>query len=295
MDGASTAIEQYIDYLWYQRNLSDNTLASYRRCLASFRVWLGTELQSTREVDVLNYLAHSLKAGKSSRTAAHTLSVLRGFFQYALEMGQVRLDPCVAIESPKLGRPLPSVLSEQEVETLITTPDPTHGPVQFRDRVMLELLYASGLRVSELVGLSYHSVNLRLSMLRVFGKGSKERLVPIGEIATDWLRRYLAGARPDLMAGRVSDALFPSMRGGAMTRQNFWALVRKYSLAAGIHKSISPHTLRHAFATHLVNHGADLRAVQLMLGHADLSTTQIYTHVARQRMKELHQQHHPRG
>ena len=295
MDGVSTAIDRYIDYLWYERNLSSNTLDSYRRTLGQFRDWLARDLYGTCESDVYRFLGQGLTSGNSVRTAAHSLSVLRGFFQHAVDIGEMGNDPCEAVESPRLGRPLPTVLSEQEVASLIAAPDPAKGPVQYRDRTMLELLYASGLRVTELLRLTGHSVNMSQSVVRVLGKGSKERIVPVGEVAMDWVKRYLEDARPKLVYQRSSDLLFPSKRGGEMTRQNFWMAVQRYSARAGIVKKISPHTLRHAFATHLVNHGADLRAVQLMLGHSDLSTTQIYTHIAQHRMKEIHQQHHPRG
>ena len=295
MEGVSTAIDRYIDFLWYERNLSSNTLDSYRRVLVQFRDWLARDLYSTSESDVYGFLGQGLKVGKSARTAAHTLSALRGFFQHAVEIGEMRNDPCEGVEAPKLGRPLPTVLSEQEIASLIASPDPEKGPVQYRDRTMLELLYASGLRVSELLRLTGHSVNMSQSVVRVMGKGLKERIVPVGEVAMDWIRRYLVDARPELVNRRSSDLLFPSNRGGEMTRQNFWMAVRRYATQAGISKKISPHTVRHAFATHLLNHGADLRAVQLMLGHSDLSTTQIYTHIAQHRMKELHQRHHPRG
>jgi integrase/recombinase XerD len=222
------------------------------------------------------------------------VSALKRFFQFALREGLRRDDPAAALDSPKLPRSLPRTLSEEEVEAILAAPalDTAQG---LRDRAMLETLYASGLRVSELVGLKTVQVSLDMGVVRVLGKGSKERLTPLGEEAIAWIQRYQREARPDLLGARKSDALFVTARGGPMTRQGFWGLVKRYAAAAGIARAISPHTLRHAFATHLINHGADLRVVQLLLGHADISTTQIYTHVARERLKALHRKHHPRG
>jgi integrase/recombinase XerD len=222
------------------------------------------------------------------------LSCLRGFYQYQLRESRISLDPTLDIDSPKMGRPLPKSLSEQDVEALLNAPD-TDEPLELRDKAMLELLYASGLRVTELITLQVGQLSVNQGVVRVMGKGSKERLVPTGEEALDWLQRYMKDGRPALLGARMSDTMFPSRRGAVMTRQTFWYRIKIYAQRAGIRQSLSPHTLRHAFATHLINHGADLRVVQLLLGHSDLSTTQIYTHVAKERMKDLHAQHHPRG
>jgi integrase/recombinase XerD len=235
-----------------------------------------------------------LRAGYSARSAARWLSCVRGFYRHQVQKGRLAADPSADLALPKPGRPLPGSLTEAEVTALLRAPD-IDDPVGLRDRAMLELLYASGLRVSELVGLGLSALNRRQGVLRVVGKGSKERLVPVGQEALRWVDRYLHESRPQLLARQASPSLFPSRRGRFMTRQTFWHAVKRYARAAGIVREISPHTLRHAFATHLLNHGADLRAVQMMLGHADLSTTQIYTHVAQARLKALHQAHHPRG
>ena len=294
LGAATNGIDAYLDHLWLEHGLARATLAGYRRDLEGFARWLERDLAGASEADLHRYLAERLSGGCSPRTIARFLSAARGYYRRAVETGASAVDPTANVSRPLLGRPLPGSLSEAEVERLLATPD-CDAPGGFRDRVMLELLYATGLRVSELVGLTVPAVNLRRGTVQVVGKGGKERLVPVGEVALDWVRRYLGAARLDLLGGRASDALFPSNRGTAMTRQTFWHAIKRYALRAGIDRAISPHTLRHAFATHLVNHGADLRAVQLMLGHADLSTTQIYTHVARQRLKELHAEHHPRG
>ncbi|MDP4651768.1 MAG: site-specific tyrosine recombinase XerD, partial [Haliea sp.] len=235
-----------------------------------------------------------LGKGQSPRSTARFMSCARGFYRYLLREGRLDADPTLDIDSPQLGRPLPKSLSEHDVERLLAAPD-TGDPLEFRDRAMLELLYACGLRVSELTGLQLVQVSLNQGVVRVFGKGSKERLVPMGEEALSWLQRFLVGPRTQLLRGLPSEAVFPSRRGAMMTRQAFWYRIKIYALRAGITKPLSPHTLRHAFATHLLNHGADLRVVQMLLGHSDLTTTQIYTHVARQRMQELHAKHHPRG
>lgn len=298
VSGQSVRIDAHLDHLWLENGLSRATLASYRRDLVGFADWLGKDIASATEADIHQYLADRLAAGISVRTAARFLSAARSFYRRAVETGTMSADPTANVSRPLLGRPLPSALAEDEVERLLAAPDcsdPLGTPVEFRDRVMLELLYATGLRVSELVGLTLPAVNLRLGTVQVVGKGGKERLVPIGEVALGWLQRYLSQARPALLGMRATDALFPSNRGSAMTRQTFWHAIKRYAQRADIDRDISPHTLRHAFATHLVDHGADLRAVQLMLGHADLSTTQIYTHVARRRLQALHAEHHPRG
>ena len=292
------AIDAHLDHLWLERGLSRATLASYRQDLTSFAAWLRRDLTSATESDVQGYLALRYAQRSSPRTVARFLSAARGFYRHAVERGAMATDPTANLSAPLLGRPLPRSLSEAEVERLLNAPrcdDPEGAPEGLRDRAMLETLYATGLRVSELVTLTLAALNRRRAIVQVVGKGGKERLVPVGEVALEWIDRYLAGARDRILNGRTSDALFPSNRGRAMTRQTFWYAIKRYAAVAGIDRDISPHTLRHAFATHLVNHGADLRAVQLMLGHEDLSTTQIYTHVARDRLKRLHAEHHPRG
>jgi len=292
-------LDQYLDAVWMEKGLSNNTLAAYRRDLIRYQSWLERQcspnrLQHTDQGQIMAYLGERMADGYSARSAARLLSCLRGFYQYLLRENIVAADPTLHIDSPKLGRPLPKVLSEDDVESLLGAPD-LDDPLGFRDRTMLELLYACGLRVSELVGLEMNQISLRQGVVRVSGKGGKERLVPMGEQAIDWLQRFFTEVRPQLLAGVQSDVCFPSKRGNYMTRQTFWHRIKRYAAVAGINKAVSPHTMRHAFATHLINHGADLRVVQLLLGHSDLSTTQIYTHVARQRMKQLHEQHHPRG
>ena len=288
-------IEAYLDAAWMERGLSENTLSAYRSDLKRFADWLGVrgvELLAARRADVLDFLAG--QAGAPPRSIARRLSSLRRFYLYQCRERRIREDPCARIEAPKLGRPLPDALTEAQVESLIGAPD-TSSAFGLRDRAMLELLYATGLRVSELVTLTTTQVNRRQGVIRVVGKGNKERLVPVGEEALHWLTTYLRDGRGLILGARQSDALFPSRAGRAMTRQAFWQIIKRHALSAGIRKSLSPHTLRHAFATHLLNHGADLRVVQMLLGHSDISTTQIYTHVARERLKDLHQRHHPRG
>jgi integrase/recombinase XerD len=290
-------IEHFLDVQWMERGLSENTLAAYRNDLNGLAGWLarrGGGLGAARREDLLEYLSDRVINGARPRTTARLLSSLRRFFRYLVREGRIAADPTLRIDTPRLGRPLPDSLSEEEVETLLGAPDVDEA-LGLRDRAMLELLYACGLRVSELVNLSLEQVDLTQGMVRLMGKGSKERLVPLGEEASDWLQRYIALARPELAAGASARPLFITRRGEAMTRQAFWYRLRHYSIKAGINKALSPHTLRHAFATHLLNHGADLRVVQMLLGHSDLSTTQIYTHVARERLKDLHSRHHPRG
>jgi len=293
-----TLIGQFIDSLWLERGLSDHTLNAYRRDLSQFAIWLSrnecVDLADVTTAELQRYLGHRLKQGGSPRTAARFLSSVRSFYRWLLREGTIADDPTVRLESPRQGRPLPKSLSEADVDRLLLAPN-LESDIEFRDRTMLELLYACGLRVSELTTLGVSEVSLNQGVVRVMGKGSKERLIPMGEEALDWLQRYLLGPRVTLTKGRNSDVLFPSNRGVAMTRQTFWYRIKLYAQRAGIQVHLSPHTLRHAFATHLLNHGADLRVVQMLLGHSDLSTTQIYTHVARQRMQELHAQHHPRG
>lgn len=291
-------IDAFLDRAWMERGLSGNTLAAYRRDLAAFARWLeeqrGAALTGCASADVQAYLACLLEQRRSPRSVARLLSSLRGFYRYLLREGRIDSDPTLHLDSPQIGRPLPATLSEADVERLLAAPD-TGEAIGMRDRCMLEVLYACGLRVSELVGLRLSALGLNQGVLRVLGKGGKERLVPLGEEALLWLQRYLAAARPELLGARHSDIVFPSRRGQRMTRQTFWHRIKLHAATAAIDRPLSPHVLRHAFATHLVNHGADLRVVQLLLGHSDLSTTQIYTHVARQRLQALHRQHHPRG
>ncbi len=291
-------IDTFLDSLWLEKGLSENTLKSYRHDLQAFVDWLFENNQSVAGVsraDINLYLSHRLQKGLKARSTARSLSCLRALYRYMLREKLIENDPTLRVENPKLGRPLPDTLTEMDVEQLLAAPD-LETPLGLRDRTMLEVLYACGLRVSELTELRLGQINLRQGVIRILGKGSKERLVPMGEEAINWLTRYLADARGELLKDNLGeDVVFPSNRGVAMTRQTFWHRLRKLAASAGIHKKLSPHTLRHAFATHLLNHGADLRVVQLLLGHSDLSTTQIYTHIAQQRMKELHQQHHPRG
>ncbi len=281
-----------------ERGLSENTLAAYRRDLSLFDEWLAATadqpLLAANASHIQSYLGLKLRQGASPRSSARFLSAARSFYRWALREGQITEDPTLRIESPRQGRPLPKSLSETDVEQLLNAPD-LELALEFRDRTMLELLYACGLRVSELVGLQVEQVGLNQGIVRVVGKGGKERLVPMGEEALDWLMRYMRGPRTELLKGQSSNVLFPSNRSQQRTRQTFWYRIKIYGKRAGIRTHLSPHTLRHAFATHLLNHGADLRVVQMLLGHSDLSTTQIYTHVASQRMQALHEQHHPRG
>lgn len=290
-------IERFLDALWMERGLSENTLAAYRHDLSGLAVWLASRERSllqARRQDLLDYLSQRVGEGARPRTTARLLSSLRRFYRYQIREGRLQQDPSVRIDTPRIGRPLPDSLSEDEVETLLAAPD-TDDVLGLRDRAMLELLYACGLRVSELVGVSTEQVNLNQGVVKLMGKGSKERLVPLGDEAADWLQQYIDDSRPAMAGDAVARQLFITRRGKAMTRQAFWYRLRHYAGIAGISKKLSPHTLRHAFATHLLNHGADLRVVQMLLGHSDLSTTQIYTHVARERLKELHARHHPRG
>lgn len=290
-------IDKYIDALWLEKGLSDNTRQSYRRDLLAFSQWLAKQAASLMTADkclILDYIAFRFVQLSSSRSIARSLSCLRGFYAYWLREKRINTNPTGNIQSPKLGQPLPKSLSEEDVDQLLMAPD-TDTAIGLRDKTMIELLYATGLRVSELVGLTMTQINIRQGVVRVVGKGAKERLVPIGEEALDWLACYLRQARPELLGMKASEVLFPSQRGRGMTRQTFWYRLKHWATVAGVEKPLSPHTLRHAFATHLLNHGADLRVVQLLLGHSDLSTTQIYTHIARTRMKELHAVHHPRG
>ena len=291
-------IEQFIDALWMEHGLSKHTLSAYQSDLKGLSKWSAagqaSELLLLDKVDLQAYLAYRFEQGIQARSTARMLSTFRRFYQYLIRENQLSSDPSALLESPKLGRPLPKTMSEREVEALLEVPD-IDDPLGLRDRAMLELIYATGLRVSELVGLEIYGANLQQGVVRVTGKGSKERLVPMGEEALSWIDHYLKNARADLLGVAISDKLFVTRRGGGMTRQTFWHMIKRYAQRAGISSTLSPHVLRHAFATHLLNHGADLRVVQMLLGHSDLSTTQIYTHIAKERLKDLHAQHHPRG
>ena len=291
-------IDNFCDALWLEDGLAKATLASYRSDLGRLAGWLsehGQEpLLDVRETTLTAFIAQLSRQARASSQARY-LSTLRRFYRWQLGRGRLLADPTLKLANPSLPSRLPKVMSEKQVEALLDAPD-LETPLGQRDRAMLETLYATGLRVSELVNLRLHEISLNDGVLRALGKGSKERLVPLGQQAIDWISRYLAESRPDILRGQQSDALFVTARGGAMTRQAFWQLIKRYAPVAGIApERLSPHVLRHAFATHLLNHGADLRVVQLLLGHADISTTQIYTHVARERLKSLHAVHHPRG
>ena len=290
-------IDEFCDALWLEDGLARNTLESYRRDLTKFANWLEFKghdsLLNGDHAELLGFLAQVAPRIKATSTS-RMLSSLRRLYRYLIRQGRLASDPTAKVDSPKLPRSLPKSLTEADVESLLKMPD-VESPLGLRDRAMLETLYATGLRVSELVTLKSGQVSHDMGVVRVMGKGSKERLVPLGEEALYWLKHYLDEGRKPLLNGRVADALFVTARGGAMTRQAFWYLIKRYAKQAGIFKPLSPHTLRHAFATHLLNHGADLRVVQMLLGHSDISTTQIYTHVARERLKQLHEQHHPRG
>lgn len=291
------AVEAFCDALWLEDGLAKNTLDAYRRDLLLFAEWLQAQcaksLYEAVDSDLNAYFAFRHADSKAS-SSNRRLTVLKRFYQHALREHRVSADPCLKLRSAKQPPRFPKTLSEQNVEALLAAPD-VGTALGLRDRTMLELMYASGLRVSELVSLKTLEVGMNEGVLRVTGKGGKTRLVPFGEEARRWIVRYLAEARGTILGSRLADALFVTSLGGPMTRQMFWTLIKKHALHAGINVPLSPHTLRHAFATHLLNHGADLRVVQLLLGHADISTTQIYTHVARERLKKIHAQHHPRG
>ena len=297
---ADTHVDVFIDALWLEEGLSANTLAAYRRDLNLLAQWLqgrNASLLAAQEADLHDYFAHR-HADTKATSANRRLTVFKRFYRWALRERMITVDPTLKLMAAKQAMRVPKTLTELQVERLLNAPDVATA-LGLRDKTMLELIYASGLRVSELVGLKTLHVGLNDGVLRIMGKGSKERLVPFGEVARDWLQRYITEARPALLNGHQTEALFVTVRGKhageAMTRAMFWQLIKRYALQAQIHVPISPHTLRHAFATHLLNHGADLRAVQMLLGHADISTTTIYTHIARERLKSLHGQHHPRG
>jgi len=280
-----------------ERGLSPNTLAAYRADVTALDRWLaarGVALVNARRADLLGFIAWRVEAGARPRSTARQLSSFRRFYRHLLGEGTLKEDPTAQIAMPKIGRSLPKSLTEEEVEALLAAPA-IQDPLGHRDRTMLEVLYATGLRVSELVNLKATQVNLNQGVLRIIGKGDRERMIPLGDEAVRWLGQFVRSARGEILLDRQTDYLFPTRRGDRMTRQAFWHIIKRYARKAGVQKELSPHTLRHAFATHLLNHGADLRVVQMLLGHSDLSTTQIYTHVARERMKELHSQHHPRG
>ncbi|MBA4141720.1 MAG: site-specific tyrosine recombinase XerD [Nitrosospira sp.] len=296
----SGLLDEFSDALWLEDGLSRNTLESYRGDLQQFGEWLARQKQkdngfiAATHADLLAFLAYRFSARVKASTTRRELSSLKRFYQFLLRQGKIRIDPSLNIDAPKLPRRLPASLTEADVEALLGSPD-VGVPLGLRDRTMLEVLYASGLRVSELVGLESSHISLSMGIIRVMGKGGKERLTPLGEEALEWVSRYNKESRSGLLGEKLSNALFLTSRGSAMTRQAFWYLIKRYARKAGIITPLSPHTLRHAFATHLLNHGADLRVVQLLLGHADISTTQIYTHVARERLKSIHAMHHPRG
>lgn len=294
---AQAAIDEFCDSLWLEDGLAKNTLEAYRRDMRLFALWLqaerGQQLYAVQADDLHAYFA-ARHASTKATSANRRLAVLKRFYQMALRQNKIAADPCLKMQSAKQAPRYPKTLSEAQVDALLGAPD-VATPLGLRDRTMLEVMYASGLRVSELVLLKSVEVGMNEGVLRITGKGNKTRLVPFGEEAHAWIARYLQQARAVILQGQSDDALFVTGRGGAMTRQMFWTLIKKYAQKAAIHAPLSPHTLRHAFATHLLNHGADLRVVQLLLGHADISTTQIYTHVARERLKSLHAAHHPRG
>jgi integrase/recombinase XerD len=296
-EASDPLIGRFLDAVWMERGLSANTLAAYRADLAALARWLGgrqVKLAGTGRTDLLDFIAARVNGGARPRSTARQLSSFRRFFRYLVREGIVTDDPTAQIAMPKIGRSLPRSLSEPEVESLLAAPA-VADPLGNRDRTMLEVLYATGLRVTELVNLKVVQVNVSQGVVRVLGKGNRERLIPLGDEAVRWLKAFLGGARHEILLERTTDYLFPTRRGDRMTRQAFWHIIKRYARKAGVDRELSPHTLRHAFATHLLNHGADLRVVQMLLGHSDLSTTQIYTHVARERLKELHTVHHPRG
>jgi integrase/recombinase XerD len=295
-DSTDPAVSRFLDAVWMERGLSPNTLAAYRADLTALTRWLaerGLPIMKTTRSDLQDFIAFRVHAGARPRSRRASFQ-FRRFFRYFLRENQIKEDPTAQIAMPKIGRSLPKSLTEEEVESLLGAPA-VNDPLGSRDRCMLEVLYATGLRVSELVNLRAGQVNLNQGVIRILGKGNRERLIPLGEEAVRWLGEFSRGSRAEILLERQTDYLFPTRRGDRMTRQAFWHIIKRYARKAGVSKELSPHTLRHAFATHLLNHGADLRVVQMLLGHSDLSTTQIYTHVARERMKELHSTHHPRG
>ena len=297
LEAPEKTIDRFLDAIWMERGLSVNTLAAYRADILCLSRWLeeqDVKLSAARHSDLLAFLAWRAESGARPRSTARQLSSFRRFFRYLVREGEVDDDPTARIAMPKVGRALPQSMTEEEVEALLEAPDVT-DPLGHRDRAMLEVLYATGLRVSELINLRIGQANLNQGVIRIVGKGDKERLIPLGEESQRWLQDFIDGPRMEILLERQTDAIFPTRRGSCMTRQAFWHIIRRYAKKSGFGRKLSSHTLRHAFATHLLNHGADLRVVQMLLGHSDLSTTQSYTHVARERIKELHGRHHPRG
>ncbi len=290
-------VDRFLDAIWMERGLSKNTLGAYRADLMTLGRGLSKQNKSidmADKADLLEFIAHRVEGGAKPRSTARQLSSFRRFFRYIMREGMRDSDPTADIEMPRIGRSLPKTLTEEEVDALLSAPN-TDEPLGHRDRAMLELLYATGLRVSELINLKQSQINFNQGVLRIVGKGDRERLIPLGDESQRWLKDFIDGPRMEILLERQTDYLFPTRRGDRMTRQAFWHIIKRYAEKSGIRKKLSPHSLRHAFATHLLNHGADLRVVQLLLGHSDLSTTQIYTHVARERLKDLHGEHHPRG
>ena len=290
-------VDRFLDAIWMERGLSQNTLGAYRADLMTLARALaesGKTIDQASKADLLGFIADRVEGGAKPRSTARQLSSFRRFYRYLVREALRDADPTADIEMPRIGRSLPKTLSEDEVDSLLNAPN-TDEPLGHRDRAMLELLYATGLRVSELINLRQSQVNFNQGVLRIVGKGDRERLIPLGDESQRWLTDFIDGPRMEILLERQTDYLFPTRRGDRMTRQAFWHIIKRYADKAGIRKKLSPHSLRHAFATHLLNRGADLRVVQLLLGHSDLSTTQIYTHVARERLKDLHSEHHPRG
>jgi len=290
-------VDRFLDAIWMERGLSQNTLGAYRADLMTLGRGLAEHektIEMAEKADLLAFIAGRVEGGAKPRSTARQLSSFRRFFRYIMREGMRDSDPTADIEMPRIGRSLPKTLSEDEVDSLLNAPN-TDEPLGHRDRAMLELLYATGLRVSELINLKQSQINFNQGVLRIVGKGDRERLIPLGEESQRWIRDFIDGPRMEILLERQTDYLFPTRRGDRMTRQAFWHIIKRYAAKAGVRKKLSPHSLRHAFATHLLNRGADLRVVQLLLGHSDLSTTQIYTHVARERLKDLHGEHHPRG
>ena len=290
-------VDRFLDAIWMERGLSQNTLGAYRADLMTLGRGLAEHektIEMAEKADLLAFIAGRVEGGAKPRSTARQLSSFRRFFRYIMREGLRDSDPTADIEMPRIGRSLPKTLSEDEVDSLLNAPN-TDEPLGHRDRAMLELLYATGLRVSELINLKQSQINFNQGVLRIVGKGDRERLIPLGEESQRWIRDFIDGPRMEILLERQTDYLFPTRRGDRMTRQAFWHIIKRYAAKAGVRKKLSPHSLRHAFATHLLNRGADLRVVQLLLGHSDLSTTQIYTHVARERLKDLHGEHHPRG
>ncbi len=296
-DEGGPVIARFLNSIWMERGLSENTLSAYKADLLTLARWQkaqGRAIETTVREELKGYIAWRVDQGAQPRSTARQLSSFRRFFRFLVREGALPEDPTTQISTPKIGRSLPKTMAETQVEALLRAPE-TSEPLGHRDRTMLEVLYATGLRVSELVSLKHSQVNVPQGVLRIVGKGNRERLIPLGDEAVHWLVEFLRAPRAEILLDRTTDYLFPTRRGDRMTRQAFWHIIKRYALKAGVEMALSPHTLRHAFATHLLNHGADLRVVQMLLGHSDLSTTQIYTHVARRRMKDVHGQHHPRG